>query len=123
MSTPEVSVLMSVYNGARYLRAAIESVLSQQGVDFELLAVNDGSTDKSGSILDEYAARDPSVRVIHQENLGLTRALIRGCNEARGRFIARQDADDVSRRLGGWPVWPISGVVTNDSLSFRLTCM
>jgi len=93
---------MSVYNGARYLRAAIESVLSQQGVDFELLVIDDGSTDESGAILDDFAARDSRVRVIHQENVGLTRALILGCNQARGRFIARQDADDVSLpgRLG-----------------------
>jgi glycosyltransferase involved in cell wall biosynthesis len=96
MPIPEVSVVMSVYNGARYLHAAVESVLSQQGVVFEFVIIDDGSTDESGAILDEYAARDARVRVIHQDNTGLTRALIRGCSEARGVFIARQDADDVS---------------------------
>lgn len=96
MSYPEVSVVMSVYNGARYLRAAVESVLSQQGVIFEFVVVDDGSTDESGAMLDEYSAQDPRLRVIHQDNTGLTRALIRGCREARGEFIARQDADDVS---------------------------
>ena len=96
ISIPKVSVVMSVYNGACYLRAAVESILSQQGVVFEFVVVNDGSTDSSGTILDEYALQDPRLRVIHQNNTGLTRALIRGCGEARGEFIARQDADDVS---------------------------
>ncbi len=93
---PEISVVMSVHNGARYLRGAVESILGQTGVEFEFLVVNDGSTDESGAILDEYAGRDSRVRVIHQKNTGLTRALIRGCGEARGEFIARQDANDIS---------------------------
>ena len=93
---PEVTVVMGVYNDAQHLRESIESILSQQGVDFEFVIINDGSTDGSFEILEEYAARDTRVRVFHQENQGLTRALIRGCAEARGEFIARQDADDVS---------------------------
>jgi glycosyltransferase involved in cell wall biosynthesis len=96
MTVPQVSVVMSVYNGAPYLRAAIESVLGQQGVAFEFVVVNDGSTDESASILDEFANRDSRVRIIHQDNRGLTRALIRGCESARGEFVARQDADDIS---------------------------
>lgn len=96
MTFPEVSVVMSVYNGARYLRAAIKSVLVQQGVSFEFVIVDDGSTDETAVILDEYSHADPRVRIIRQENTGLTRALIRGCEVARGEFIARQDADDVS---------------------------
>lgn len=93
---PHISVVMSVYNGARYLRKSVESILGQPGVEFEFITVNDGSTDESASILEEYARIDPRVRVIHQENAGLTRALIRGCAEARGELIARQDADDIS---------------------------
>ena len=91
-----VSVVMSVYNGAKYLRESVESVLSQEGVAFEFIIVNDGSTDDSGIILAEYAARDDRIRIIEQENTGLTRALIRGCDEAQGKYIARQDADDIS---------------------------
>ena len=64
----------------------------KKGVELEFIVVNDGSTDKTGEILDDYARRDHRVRVIHQENTGLTRALIRGCDAARGEFIARQDA-------------------------------
>jgi len=96
MNTPEVSVVMSVYNGAVHLEETLGSVLSQEGCDLEFIVVDDGSTDGTGRILDEWAARDGRLRVIHQENTGLTRALIRGCAEARGEFIARQDAGDVS---------------------------
>jgi len=92
----DVSVVMSVYNGADHLRESMDSILSQQGLDFEFVIVNDGSTDESAGILDEYAGRDERIRVIHQENRGLTQALIRGCAEARGIYIARQDAGDIS---------------------------
>jgi glycosyltransferase involved in cell wall biosynthesis len=87
---------MSVYNGASNLAITINSILSQEDVELELIVVNDGSSDRSGQILDEYAERDTRLRIIHQENTGLTRALIRGCAAARGEFIARQDAGDVS---------------------------
>jgi len=87
---------MSACNAAATLRRAVDSVLSQDGADFEFVIVNDGSKDDTGAMLDDYARRDPRVRVFHQENAGLTRSLMRGCAEARGRFIARQDADDVS---------------------------
>jgi glycosyltransferase involved in cell wall biosynthesis len=93
---PEVSVVMSVYNGASDLADTIESVLSQDGLEFEFVVVNDGSRDKSGQILNEYAQRDSRIRVLNQQNTGLTRALIRGCDAARGEFIARQDAGDIS---------------------------
>src|SRR5262249_43199813 len=68
----------------------------QEGAEFEFIVVNDGSRDKSGQILNEYAQRDSRLHIIHQENTGLTRALIRGCGAARGEFIARQDAGDIS---------------------------
>jgi glycosyltransferase involved in cell wall biosynthesis len=99
MREPEVSVVMGVYNGAAALPSTLRSVLDQQGCDFEFVAVDDGSTDATPRILDEWAARDARLRVIHQGNTGLTRALIRGCAEARGRFIARQDCGD--RSLAG----------------------
>ena len=93
---PDVSVVMSVYNGGDTLAATLDSVLAQEGCDFEFVVVNDGSTDESGAILDAYAARDARLRVIHQTNTGLTRALVAGCAAARGEFIARQDVGDVS---------------------------
>ena len=96
MTAPQVSVVMSVYNGAATLRESVQSVLSQEDVDFEFIIVDDGSTDASPAILDECARADRRIRVIHQENRGLTRALIRGCGTATGEFIARQDCGDVS---------------------------
>lgn len=93
---PLVSVVMSVYNGEEYLGKALDSVLAQEGVEFEVVVVDDGSSDGSGDLLEERASSDPRLRVIRQPNGGLTRALIRGCKEARGDLIARQDADDVS---------------------------
>jgi glycosyltransferase involved in cell wall biosynthesis len=92
----QVSVVMSVYNGVEHLPETLDSVLSQAGCDFELIVVDDGSSDGSAAILDDYAARDRRLRVLHQENTGLTRALMRGCAEARAEFIARQDAGDIS---------------------------
>jgi len=87
---------MSVYNGAERLVDTLSSILNQKGVDLEFIAVTDGSTDETLSILQRYAAKDNRLRVIDQENRGLTRSLMRGCREARGEFIARQDAGDIS---------------------------
>ncbi len=96
MITPKVSVIMSVYNGADHLVKSVESILVQDGVDYEFIIVNDGSTDESGEIIESFARYDNRIHVIEQENTGLTKALIRGCKEARGKYIARQDVDDIS---------------------------
>ena len=92
-----VSVVMSVRDAGEYLAPTMESVLDQEEVDLELVAVDDGSADGSGEILRDFASRDRRVRVFRQEGLGLTEALILGCSEARGSYIARQDAADLSR--------------------------
>jgi glycosyltransferase involved in cell wall biosynthesis len=92
-----VSVVMSVQDGGEYLAPTMESVLAQEGVDLELLAVDDGSVDGSADVLRSFAERDPRVRVFRRERLGLTEALIFGCAHARGRYVARQDAADLSR--------------------------
>lgn len=94
MTKPVVSVVMGVYNGGDRLAPTVESVLAQEDVDLELVVVDDGSTDDSGAILEGYSRRDVRVRLVRQENRGLTRALMRGCAEARGDFIARQDCAD-----------------------------
>ena len=94
--TPDISVVMSVYNAAAQLRESMDSILSQEGVRLELIVVNDGSTNESPTILEEYANRDSRVKILHQENQGLTRALIKGCAAAKGRYIARHDAGDIS---------------------------
>ncbi|MGB1249601.1 MAG: glycosyltransferase family 2 protein, partial [Candidatus Promineifilaceae bacterium] len=94
---PKVTVLMSVYNGSTYLEAAIESILNQTFSEFEFLIIDDGSTDESLSILQHYARIDPRIRLIcNNQNKGLTKSLNIGLKQARGRYIARQDADDIS---------------------------
>jgi len=87
---------MSVFNNADTVGTAVDSILAQTFDDFELIVIDDGSTDGSDRVVTERARRDSRVIVISQENTGLTRALIRGCAQARGRLIARQDADDWS---------------------------
>lgn len=93
---PEISVVMGVYNGAPWLAETVESVLDQQHVDLEFIIVNDGSTDDGRAILEAFAVRDSRVRIVTQNNQGLTRALIAGCNMATGKYIARQDCGDIS---------------------------
>ncbi|WP_442483191.1 glycosyltransferase family 2 protein [Aeoliella sp. SH292] len=95
MPTPRISVLMSVYNGERYLRPAMDSLVAQTFADFELIVVDDGSTDASPQTLDEYAAADARIRVVHQANRGLTRSLNHALSLATGEYIARMDADDI----------------------------
>lgn len=96
MKRPQVTVLMPVYNGARYLREAIESILNQTYEDFEFLIINDGSTDNSLSILNSYAKLDGRIRVVSRPNKGLIATLNEGISLAKGVYIARQDSDDVS---------------------------
>jgi len=89
-----VSILLPVYNCGRYLRDALESLLSQTFQDFELLAIDDGSADNTAEILHSY--QDRRLRVVHNErNLGLVKTLNRGLELAQGRYIARADADDI----------------------------
>jgi glycosyltransferase involved in cell wall biosynthesis len=95
--TPDVSVVMAVHDDAPYLEETVDSVLSQAGPSLEIVVVDDGSTDDSRTILERYARRDARVRLVSQEHLGLTRALIAGCSMAAAPYIARQDAADVSR--------------------------
>jgi len=98
--TPRVTVLLPVRDGAAYVGAAVESVLAQTYADFELLVVDDGSTDGTPEVLAGFA--DPRLRVLrNEENEGLVPSLNRGLAEARGAYLARIDADDrcLPRRL------------------------
>jgi glycosyltransferase involved in cell wall biosynthesis len=93
---------MSVYNGQPYVEESVDSILSQTLEDFEFIIINDGSTDGSRAVLEQFAERDNRVRLIHQTNRGLTPSLNRGLELARGTYIARMDDDDISHpdRLG-----------------------
>jgi glycosyltransferase involved in cell wall biosynthesis len=96
MKTPAVSVVMSVYNGQLFLGQAIESVQNQSFSDFEFIIINDGSTDTSPKLLKTFAAKDQRIKLINQQNQGLVASLNRGIKQAKGKYIARQDADDAS---------------------------
>ena len=93
-AAPRVSVLMPVYNAARDLSAAVESILAQSYRDFEFLIVDDGSSDESPAIVSGY--RDARIRHIRLGRSGFAAALNCGLDEARGEFVVRMDADDVS---------------------------
>ncbi|WP_421655352.1 glycosyltransferase family 2 protein [Leptothermofonsia sp. ETS-13] len=94
--SPIVSVLMPVFNGGHYLEEAVESILNQSFTQFELLIINDGSTDDSLKILQQYAESDRRIRLWSRENRGLVRTLNELIEMASGRFLARMDADDVA---------------------------
>ena len=91
---PKVSVLMSVYNGEKYLKEAIKSILGQSFKDFEFIIINDGSIDKTEKIIKVF--NDKRIVLINQENIGLTKSLNNGLKLAQGDYIARMDADDVA---------------------------
>jgi cellulose synthase/poly-beta-1,6-N-acetylglucosamine synthase-like glycosyltransferase len=94
MTAPGLSVICCVFNGAAYLKEALASLFQQSFADFECIVVDDGSTDDTPRILRDCA--DPRLAVISQSNAGLTRSLNRALAVARGEYVARQDADDVS---------------------------
>lgn len=93
--TPKTTVIMPVYNGERYLREAIESILTQTFTDFEFIIIDDGSTDNTWNILREY--QDSRIQLIRNEkNIGLTKSLNKAISMSKGTYIARMDADDIS---------------------------
>jgi glycosyltransferase involved in cell wall biosynthesis len=91
---PKVSVILPVYNAEKYLEQSLGSILEGDFDDLEVIAVNDGSTDKSADIL--HGVKDPRLKVIVQDNLGVSHALNTALKSARGRYIARMDADDIA---------------------------
>lgn len=90
-----ISVIIPIYNVEKYLSRCLDSVINQTYSDLEILLVNDGSTDSSGFICDEYAKKDSRIVVIHQENKGTSIARNRGLERAKGEFIGFVDPDDV----------------------------
>ena len=94
MRAPKVSVIMSVYNGEKFLKEAVESILNQTFSDYEFIIINDGSTDHTPQVLASFD--DPRLVIVNQDNRGLAISLNRGIRLAKGTYIARMDADDVS---------------------------
>ncbi len=96
MNIPEISVIMSVYNGEDYLRPTLQSILAQTFKNWELIVINDCSSDSTGQILDEFAKKDERVKVFTNEvNLRLPSSLNKAIDIAKGKYIARMDADDI----------------------------
>lgn len=97
MNNPKISVIMSVYDGEKYLDESIQSILNQTFKDFEFIIINDCSTDNSLYIIKQYATKDKRIVLIeNEENIGLTKSLNEGLKIAKGKYIARMDADDVA---------------------------
>ena len=91
---PKISIIVPIYNIEKYISKCIDSVLSQTYKDWELILVDDGCTDNSGKICDEYAQKDSRIKVIHKENEGVTATRHRGVKEAKGEFLFFIDGDD-----------------------------
>ena len=97
MKNPHVSVLMTVYNGEKFLKDAVESILNQTYSNFEFVIVDDNSTDGTFHILEQYSKRDKRINLIrNSDRIGFIRSLNKGLSVAQGEYIARMDADDVS---------------------------
>jgi len=90
----EISIIIPVYNKSEYLDKCFESIFRQDFESFEVVAVDDGSTDGSGPLCDRWAAKEPRLHVLHTENQGVTAARRRGWEECRGRYVMFIDADD-----------------------------
>ena len=91
---PKISVIVPIYNAEKYLGQCIDSVLRQKFTDLELLLVNDGSTDGSGDVCDQYALKDARVRVLHKENTGVSDTRNKALDIAQGDYLIFLDADD-----------------------------
>ena len=91
-----VSVILPVYNAQKYLEEAIESIINQTYTNFEFIIIDDGSGDNSLNIINKYQKQDSRILVITRENKGLVYTLNEGINQAKGKYIARMDADDIS---------------------------
>ena len=96
MDHPQVSVVMAVRNAEDTLKESLASVLGQTFANFEFIIIDDGSSDRTGDILQQAAAQDSRVKVFTQGQRGLTNSLTRAISVAQGRYLARQDGDDLS---------------------------
>lgn len=94
MESPKISVIVPCYNIAEYIPRCLDSILAQTYTNIEIIAVNDGSHDMSGAVLDEYAAKYSNIKVIHQKNFGVTTARLNGVRQSSGEWIGFVDGDD-----------------------------
>ncbi len=97
MNNSFISIIVPVYNVENYIRECLDSILSQTISNFELILVDDGSTDNSGKICEEYQEKDARIKVFHKENGGLSSARNKGIDEAKGEYFCFVDSDDTIR--------------------------
>lgn len=98
MGSPRISVIMPAYNAQNFIRKSIESILNQTLTDLEFIIINDGSSDSTLEIIQEYQRNDSRIKILNQENRGIVKSLNRGIMHSKGDYIARMDADDIC-----WP--------------------
>ena len=98
-NNPQITVLMSVYNDENFLKESIDSILNQSYKNFEFIIIDDGSTDRSLSIIKEYAKIDKRIIGVSKQNTGLTKSLNLGLRLSKGEYVARIDGDDISHPL------------------------
>ena len=91
---PEVSIIVPVYNVEKYIRQCLDSITNQKNVDYEVIAVDDGSPDSCGEILDRYSESNDRIVVVHQENAGVSAARNKGIEQAKGKWVYFVDSDD-----------------------------
>ena len=94
MLKPLISIIVPVYNTSFYLRTCLDSIISQSYTFIEIIVIDDGSTDNSGKICDEYAEKDNRIKVFHRENGGVSRAKNYGLKIAKGEYVCFVDSDD-----------------------------
>ena len=118
--SPFFSIIMPVYNNEKYFPIAVESVLNQSFADFELIIVDDGSTDKTGAIADSFAKKDKRVRVIHQENQWIYASFNNGIAVAEGKYILVVNSDDTINKDALKRIYDISADKDIDIIFFNL---
>ena len=96
MKNPQVSILLPVYNAAQYILKAVDSILQQSLTDFELILIDDGSSDGTEQLVRQLAAKDQRIHLVQRPNKGLIATLNEGLALARSPLIARMDADDIA---------------------------
>ena len=95
----KISVIIPIYNAERYLREAMNSVINQSFADIEIICINDGSTDNSLEIINQYALKDERIKIIDKPNEGYGKTINRGLEEAKGEFAAVFEPDDILDKI------------------------
>ena len=119
LDMPVFSIIMPVFNGVSYLREAVDSVRTQKFGDWELLAIDDGSSDGSRTLLEELAAAEPRIRVCPQSNCGVASARNRGLSLARGKYVTFIDQDDLLHPLALERLYAVFAATPVDAVSAR----